>query len=114
MLIGVASISQPLTPLLLFLQVQNADDNKYPEHVEPTLTFILQKTGIVVLNNECGFMPENIRALCDVGRSTKKGSGGYIGKKGIGFKSVFRVCTMRIHLTEYDFVVYATLIPKLK
>ncbi|CAH2079391.1 unnamed protein product, partial [Thlaspi arvense] len=71
--------------------LKNADDNKYPEHVEPTLTFILQKTGIFVLNNECGFMPENIRALCDVGRSTKKGSGGYIGKKGIGFKSVFRI-----------------------
>lgn len=87
------SICHPLTLLLFLLQVQNADDNKYPAHVEPTLTFILQKTGIVVLNNECGFMPENIRALCDVGQSTKKGSGGYIGKKGIGFKSVFRVCT---------------------
>lgn len=59
-------------------------------------------------------MPENIRALCDVGQSTKKGSGGYIGKKGIGFKSVFRVCTEKIHLIEYDFVVYATLEPKLK
>ncbi|XP_010436625.2 PREDICTED: uncharacterized protein LOC104720419 [Camelina sativa] len=80
----------PLMGLFITIPVQNADDNKYPEHVEPTLTFILQKTGIVVLNNECGFMPENIRALCDVGRSTKKGSGGYIGKKGIGFKSVFR------------------------
>ncbi|ESQ56312.1 hypothetical protein EUTSA_v10024181mg [Eutrema salsugineum] len=84
--------------------VQNADDNKYPEHVEPTLTFILQKTGIVVLNNECGFMPENIRALCDVGRSTKKGSGGYIGKKGIGFKSVFRVSDApEIHSNGFHF-----------
>ncbi|KAG2314534.1 hypothetical protein Bca52824_017656 [Brassica carinata] len=84
--------------------VQNADDNKYPEHVEPTLTFILQKTGIVVLNNECGFMPENIQALCDVGRSTKKGSGGYIGKKGIGFKSVFRVSDApEIHSNGFHF-----------
>ncbi|XP_042515046.1 protein NO VEIN [Macadamia integrifolia] len=72
--------------------VQNADDNFYPEDVEPTLAFILQATGIVVLNNEQGFSAENIRALCDVGNSTKKGSNaGYIGKKGIGFKSVFRV-----------------------
>ena len=47
--------------------------------------------GIIVLNNEQGFSAENIRALCDVGNSTKKGSAGYIGKKGIGFKSVFRV-----------------------
>ncbi|KAK7318951.1 hypothetical protein RJT34_03660 [Clitoria ternatea] len=72
--------------------VQNADDNNYPENVEPTLTFILQDSGIVVLNNEQGFSAENMRALCDVGNSTKKGSNaGYIGKKGIGFKSVFRV-----------------------
>ncbi|CAH9142188.1 unnamed protein product [Cuscuta epithymum] len=72
--------------------VQNADDNIYPGNVEPTLTFILQDKGIVVLNNEQGFSAKNIRALCDVGNSTKKGlSSGYIGKKGIGFKSVFRV-----------------------
>ncbi|XP_020577355.1 uncharacterized protein LOC110022648 [Phalaenopsis equestris] len=72
--------------------VQNADDNIYPDNVEPELVFILHEKGIVVLNNELGFCAENIRALCDVGNSTKKGSsGGYIGKKGIGFKSVFRV-----------------------
>jgi hypothetical protein len=78
--------------LFIFLQVQNADDNIYPENIEPTLTFILQESGIVVLNNEQGFSAKNIRALCDVGNSTKKGSNaGYIGQKGIGFKSVFRV-----------------------
>ncbi|KAK1591130.1 hypothetical protein Q3G72_002764 [Acer saccharum] len=72
--------------------VQNADDNMYPENAEPTLTFILQESGITVLNNELGFSARNIRALCDVGNSTKQGSGaGYIGQKGIGFKSVFRV-----------------------
>ncbi|XP_073128056.1 protein NO VEIN [Henckelia pumila] len=72
--------------------VQNADDNIYLKNVEPTLTFILQEKGITVLNNEQGFSAKNIRALCDVGNSTKKGNNaGYIGKKGIGFKSVFRV-----------------------
>nr|GEX60956.1 hypothetical protein [Tanacetum cinerariifolium] len=40
--------------------------------------------SIIVLNNEQGFSAENIRALCDVGNSTKKkASSGYIGKKGI-------------------------------
>lgn len=64
----------------------------YPCDVEPTLTFILQEEGVIVLNNEQGFSVENIKALCDVGNSTKKEpSAGYIGKKGIGFKSVFRV-----------------------
>ncbi|KAL6008258.1 hypothetical protein ACLOJK_033764 [Asimina triloba] len=81
--------------------VQNADDNFYPENVEPTLVFILQATGIVVLNNEKGFLAQNIRALCDVGNSTKKGSGaGYIGQKGIGFKSVFRVSLKEISVTD--------------
>uniref|UniRef100_A0A1D1Z6Y8 Sacsin n=1 Tax=Anthurium amnicola TaxID=1678845 RepID=A0A1D1Z6Y8_9ARAE len=77
---------------LLLELVQNADDNSYPETVEPTLVFILQCTGIIVLNNEYGFSAKNIKALCDIGNSTKKGSSaGYIGHKGIGFKSVFRV-----------------------
>ncbi|XP_020529013.1 uncharacterized protein LOC18443902 isoform X1 [Amborella trichopoda] len=72
--------------------VQNADDNMYPENVDPTLVFIFQPTNIVVLNNERGFSAQNIKALCDIGSSTKKGFGaGYIGQKGIGFKSVFRV-----------------------
>lgn len=46
----------------------------------------------MVMNNEAGFTTANIRALCDVGNSTKAGiNTGYIGHKGIGFKSVFRV-----------------------
>lgn len=78
--------------LIFIYQVQNADDNTYPKDVEPTLAFVLQENGIAVLNNERGFSAENIRALCDIGNSTKKGSNqGYIGNKGIGFKSVFRV-----------------------
>ncbi|KAM7485827.1 hypothetical protein LguiA_001836 [Lonicera macranthoides] len=83
--------------------IQNADDNVYPKNVEPTLTFILKEGGIVVLNNEQGFSAENIRALCDVGNSTKKGAtAGYIGKKGIGFKSVFRVSDApEIHSNGY-------------
>jgi len=43
--------------------------------------FVVSKDAIEVLNNECGFMEKNIRALCDVGRSTKgKHKSGYIGK----------------------------------
>ena len=32
-----------------------------------------------------------MKALCDVGKSTKQHKVGYIGQKGIGFKSVFKV-----------------------
>ena len=93
--------------LFILLQVQNADDNIYLENVEPTLTFILQDSGIIVLNNEQGFSAQNIRALCDVGNSTKKGSNaGYIGKKGIGFKSVFRVCLEKTIITHTHAYIY--------
>ena len=60
--------------------VQNADDNSYPEECNPTLFFILESDKVVILNNERGFEEKNIRALCDVGRSTKGAHRyGYIG-----------------------------------
>ncbi|XP_056326181.1 uncharacterized protein wu:fj29h11 isoform X1 [Danio aesculapii] len=73
--------------------IQNADDNSYPDGGEqPALTFVVEKSCVTILNNECGFEEKNIRAVCDVGRSTKgKHKYGYIGQKGIGFKSVFKV-----------------------
>ncbi|RXN31303.1 hypothetical protein ROHU_036186 [Labeo rohita] len=73
--------------------IQNADDNGYPDGGEqPALAFVVEKDCITILNNECGFEENNIRAICDVGRSTKgKHKYGYIGQKGIGFKSVFKV-----------------------
>ncbi|VDI46757.1 Hypothetical predicted protein [Mytilus galloprovincialis] len=77
--------------------IQNADDNDYPEFLArngqmASVKFVMQTDGVIALNNESGFVEKNIRALCDVGRSTKgKHKFGYIGQKGIGFKSVFRV-----------------------
>ncbi|MCY4554602.1 MAG: RNA chaperone Hfq [Candidatus Poribacteria bacterium] len=46
---------------------------------------------MIVRNNEVGFNPDNVDAICAVGETTKKKGQGYIGEKGIGFKSVFRV-----------------------
>ncbi|XP_032900561.1 protein NO VEIN-like isoform X2 [Amblyraja radiata] len=75
--------------------IQNADDNKYPTfdgEAAPSLLFVVERDCIILLNNECGFEEKNIRAICDVGCSTKgKHKYGYIGQKGIGFKSVFKV-----------------------
>jgi hypothetical protein len=73
--------------------IQNAEDNEYADGVTPLLKFIVDDQKIVVQNNEKGFTEQNVRALCDVGKTTKekKGRRGYIGEKGIGFKSVFRV-----------------------
>jgi hypothetical protein len=71
--------------------IQNADDNAYGGEVRPALLFIVDPSSITVLNNEVGFSADNIRALCNVGDSTKSQKKGYTGQKGIGFKSVFRV-----------------------
>lgn len=44
-----------------------------------------------------------MRALCDVGASTKSSLVGFIGQKGIGFKSVFRVThAPEIHSRYFD------------
>ncbi|KAJ1427869.1 Histidine kinase/HSP90-like ATPase superfamily [Sesbania bispinosa] len=82
--------------------IQNAEDNQYIDGVRPSLEFIITSEDItatgapatlLIFNNEKGFSPKNIESICSVGRSTKKGnrSSGYIGEKGIGFKSVFLV-----------------------
>ncbi|PWA51665.1 DNA binding,ATP binding protein [Artemisia annua] len=82
--------------------IQNAEDNEYPEGVNPSLEFVITSKDItntgapatlLVFNNEKGFSSKNIDSICSVGRSTKKGlrGHGYIGEKGIGFKSVFLI-----------------------
>ncbi|KAL9303441.1 hypothetical protein ACSQ67_020704 [Phaseolus vulgaris] len=84
--------------------IQNAEDNLYSKGVKPSLEFIITSKDItatgapatlLIFNNEKGFSRKNIESVCSVGRSTKKGnrSSGYIGEKGIGFKSVFLVTT---------------------
>jgi hypothetical protein len=46
---------------------------------------------LTVINNERGFQKANVKAVCSVGQSTKQKRNGFIGEKGIGFKSVFAV-----------------------
>ena len=87
--------------------IQNADDNFYETASEigdqPTLLFRLDSEKLAVFNNEDGFRAENLKALCDVGKTTKgKHRKGLIGQKGIGFKSVFRVTdTPEIHSSGF-------------
>ncbi|CAF1313722.1 unnamed protein product, partial [Adineta ricciae] len=51
--------------------IQNADDNAYPPDCLPTLRFVLSDQRILVCNNEIGFQPKNVDAICDIGASTK-------------------------------------------
>ncbi|MCL1474786.1 sacsin N-terminal ATP-binding-like domain-containing protein [Argonema antarcticum] len=71
--------------------IQNADDNEYDIGVNPSLKFILYSDKLIIQNNENGFSEKNVRAICNVNNSTKSKAEGYIGEKGIGFKSVFLV-----------------------
>ncbi|KAF4630462.1 hypothetical protein G7Y89_g7676 [Cudoniella acicularis] len=71
--------------------IQNADDNHYPEGIEPFLRIIVRSDRIQLDCNETRFNKDNVEAICNVGKSTKSFQGGYIGEKGIGFKSVFKV-----------------------
>ena len=86
----------------VFELTQNADDNHYPDQAHRFLKFVLlegdpthtpgSRGCLCVLNDEAGFEEKHVESLCDIGNSTKQGNReGYIGEKGIGFKSVFLI-----------------------
>ena len=85
--------------------IQNSDDNSYESAnmIEPTLIFLIEPNQITMFNNEIGFHSKHINAICDVKASTKgKHQRGYIGRKGIGFKSVFTITDRpEIHSNGY-------------
>ena len=80
--------------------IQNAEDNNYKES-SPELEFLIldedptntpgSQGCLCVFNNEIGFAEPNVESICGIGQSTKDRLHGYIGEKGIGFKSVFIV-----------------------
>jgi hypothetical protein len=79
----------------VFELLQNADDNSFREAAEqgqaPYIAFRLHSDRIVIECNEDGFTYNDLKAISTVGQSSKAESLGYIGEKGIGFKSVFMV-----------------------
>jgi hypothetical protein len=109
--------------------VQNCDDNKYEPGVIPALRIEIHPDRLAFRNNELGFTKEQVFALCNIGASTKPRAAaaaaaaaaavmavapagseaeveaaGYIGNKGIGFKSVFKVAQRPcIHSRTFHF-----------
>ncbi|CAM6088903.1 unnamed protein product [Calypogeia fissa] len=84
--------------------IQNAEDNTYGIDVRPSLEFLLTNADVaekgvsatlLVLNNESGLLVPDVMALCSVKNSTK------IGRKGIGFKSVFTVCKTPVIISNF-------------
>ena len=54
--------------------------------------------------NELGFTEANVKAICSVGQSTKP-TEGYIGEKGIGFKSCWKLANViRVSSGPYTFM----------
>ena len=90
----------------MFELLQNADDNHYTKAREckavPFVSFRVYTSQVVLECNEDGFTRENLVAICNVGKSSKTGAQGYIGEKGIGFKSVFMVA-WKAHIQSGDF-----------
>ncbi|KZV89123.1 hypothetical protein EXIGLDRAFT_797156 [Exidia glandulosa HHB12029] len=86
--------------------VQNADDCSYGVSISPELRIKLRKTHMEIQCNEVGFAEDNVRAFCAIGKSTKKGRSGYIGEKGIGAKSMFKVANqIHVHSRNFHFML---------
>ncbi|KAF5723346.1 hypothetical protein FMUND_1980 [Fusarium mundagurra] len=90
----------------VFELLQNAEDNIFNKAREaealPFVSFKIYPDKIIVECNEDGFTEPDLQAICAVGQSTKSGSHGYIGAKGIGFKSVF-IAASRVHIQSGNF-----------
>ena len=93
----------------VFELLQNADDNHYSKArasgAAPYVSFHVYPHRIVLECNEDGFEPKNLQAICNIGKSSKVGAQGYIGEKGIGFKSVF-MAAWKAHIQSGDFSFY--------
>ncbi|KAH6986493.1 hypothetical protein BKA56DRAFT_670643 [Ilyonectria sp. MPI-CAGE-AT-0026] len=90
----------------VFELLQNAEDNVFNKatasKVLPFISFKIHPNHIIVDCNEDGFTEPDLQAICAVGQSTKSASHGYIGAKGIGFKSVF-IAASRVHIQSGNF-----------
>lgn len=68
------------------------------------MTFKVTPSCVTIDCNEDGFTPDDVTALCDVGKSARTGSGPYFSTDGIGFKSVFKVAyKAHIQSENYSF-----------
>lgn len=90
----------------IFELLQNAEDNQFDKakkkHQVPFVSFHVHSNEIIVECDEDGFSKEDLSAICAVGDSTKTSRHGYIGAKGIGFKSVF-IAAWKVHIQSGAF-----------
>jgi HSP90 family molecular chaperone len=73
----------------------------------PYVSFQVYPLRIVLECNEDGFTKENLLAICSIRQSSKSINQGYIGEKGIGFKSVF-MAAWKVQIQSGAFSFYFT------
>lgn len=90
----------------VFELLQLAEDNIFNKAAArkelPFISFKIHPSHIIIDCNEDGFTERDMQDICTVGQSTKSASHGYIGAKGIGFKSVF-IAASRVHIQSGNF-----------
>ncbi|OAL29177.1 hypothetical protein AYO20_09230 [Fonsecaea nubica] len=79
------------TRTLIYELLQNGDDSCYANDVEPSITFRIKPSELIIESNEQGFTLENVESICDTGKSSKARNADTTGEKGLGFKSVFGI-----------------------
>ncbi|VUC31113.1 unnamed protein product [Clonostachys rosea] len=109
---SVSTLAQNLyssSARFIFELLQNAADNSYLKALaaghDPYVSFSVYPDRIVVECNEDGFTKENLTATCNIGKSSKQGAQGYIGEKGIGFKSTF-MAAWKVQIESGPFTFY--------
>jgi hypothetical protein len=73
--------------------IQNVEDCDFNHTDRPSIRFEVNPLEIIVESNQDGFIGRDVSFICRTGRSWKRGMPGYVGDKGIGFKSVFGVAS---------------------
>lgn len=70
-----------------FELLQNANDAAAESGIPAPVEFVLTEYSLIVGDGGVGFGPDEVEAICRLGRSSKKPANS-IGYKGLGFKSV--------------------------
>ena len=73
--------------------IQNVEDCDFRHTNIPSISFEVSPQKIIVESNQDGFRALDVSQICHTGNSWKRARRGFVGEKGIGFKSVFQVAS---------------------
>ncbi|RSL92134.1 hypothetical protein CDV31_015293 [Fusarium ambrosium] len=109
---AIKTLAQSLyssTGRFVFELLQNAEDCNFDfakrGNESPYISFHLSEDHLVIECNEDGFTKTDLEAICSIGKSSKSATKGYIGEKGIGFKSVF-MAAWKVHIQSGPYSFY--------